>query len=442
MKKNKRLLTVNIFVIVIAVIYIFIMMMNNVFVVKTSVATVEGSYGQEFALTNKLNQVTLADSEQLYFDQRYEEFDFNIANGKITLEEYSGKSEELIIPASIEGYTVTTLGNNFLESLSSVKTIYLPSTVVEVLGEQNNSIRIYCSEDSDLLENDEYKEWTLETYYDSDFKNFLLGDLPFEYNMNGESIEITRYNGNEELVVIPSYINGYPVTSVSFDFLTTSDIFVIPETVIEISGRVSETIYSTVFMIELIFTVLAVVIALIIANVLLPRYQKNNEEYHLTGNQMVAIMLYVVLQTAFGLITTYLVKVSPTVAMVTSLIILAVFIAIVLMAGKGREHVQTVDAKIGERTSRMKAIKNTAKNMASEVKNPELRKMVQRLEDEIRYSDSVTREELDIMESKIEEAVFNIKKAIAENDEEKIRNLTESTMKCVKERNVMCKAGK
>lgn len=440
MKNNKRLLITNIFVIIIAIVYVVLMIMNNVFIAKTSVATVEGSYGQEFAITNKLNQVTLADSQQNYFDQRYEQFDFNIENGEIILEGYSGKSAELIIPATIEGYKVTTLGDEFIESLDLVNTIYLPNTVVEVLGEPDKSITIYCSEDSVLLENE--NGWTFETYYDSDFKNFLLGDLPFEFNMNGETVDITRYNGNEELVVIPSYINGYPVTSVSFDFLTTANIIVIPETVTEISGRVSETIYSTVFLVELIFTVLAFVISIVMANVLLPRYQKNNEEYHLTGNQMVAIVLYVLIQTGFGIITTNFVKISPMIAIIASLIILFVFIAIVLMAGKGREYVQEVDAKIEEKTSRMKAIKNSAKNMASEVKNPEIRKMVQRLEDEIRYSDSVTNEELDIIESEIEEAIFKIKKAILENNEEEIKVLTESTMKSVKERNAMCKAAK
>lgn len=442
MRKKKQVVGLNIFVILVAIAYALIMIIGNVSVAKSSVATISGSYGEQYAIENHLNQVVLADSEQVYFDQRYELFDYNVNDGKITLENYSGKSSDLVIPKSIGGVKITALGENFISSLDTVKNVYLPLNVREILGEVDTNITIHCPENATLIADYEETDWNIEVVYDSDFINFELGDIPFQYNLNEANAEITRYDGNEELVVIPSYINGYPVTTVSMDFLGTAEVIVIPETVTNITGSSVQVLYSPVFMIELIFTIFAFVVALITVNVLLPRYRKNTEEYLLTGNQMVAVILYVVVQTIFGIAATYFLMISAFIALSISLIIIGGFVAILMLGGAGRKHVKKLEAHVAEKTSGMKAIKDSSRNMASEIRNPELRKQVQRLVDEIRFSDAVSRADLNDIESEIEDAIQELKKSISAGDEDAIKNNVECTMQLVKERNIRCKSGK
>ena len=442
MRKKKQVVGLNIFVILVAIAYALIMIIGNVSVAKSSVATISGSYGEQYAIENHLNQVVLADSEQVYFDQRYELFDYNVNDGKITLENYSGKSSDLVIPKSIGGVKITALGENFISSLDTVKNVYLPLNVREILGEVNTNITIHCPENATLIADYEETDWNIEVVYDSDFINFELGDIPFQYNLNEANAEITRYDGNEELVVIPSYINGYPVTTVSMDFLGTAEVIVIPETVTNITGSSVQVLYSPVFMIELIFTIFAFVVAIITVNVLLPRYRKNTEEYLLTGNQMVAVILYVVVQTIFGIAATYFLMISAFIALIISLIIIGGFVAILMLGGAGRKHVKKLEAHVAEKTSGMKAIKDSSRNMASEIRNPELRKQVQRLVDEIRFSDAVSRADLNDIESEIEDAIQELKKSISAGDEDAIKNNVECTMQLVKERNIRCKSGK
>lgn len=442
MRKKKQVVGLNIFVILVAIAYALIMIIGNVSVAKSSVATISGSYGEQYAIENHLNQVVLADSEQVYFDQRYELFDYNVNDGKITLENYSGKSSDLVIPKSIGGVKITALGENFISSLDTVKNVYLPLNVREILGEVETNITIHCPENATLIADYEETDWNIEVVYDSDFINFELGDIPFQYNLNEANAEITRYDGNEELVVIPSYINGYPVTTVSMDFLGTAEVIVIPETVTNITGSSVQVLYSPVFMIELIFTIFAFVVAIITVNVLLPRYRKNTEEYLLTGNQIVAVILYVVVQTIFGIAATYFLMISAFIALIISLIIIGGFVAILMLGGAGRKHVKKLEAHVAEKTSGMKAIKDSSRNMASEIRNPELRKQVQRLVDEIRFSDAVSRADLNDIESEIEDAIQELKKSISAGDEDAIKNNVECTMQLVKERNIRCKSGK
>ncbi len=442
MRKKKQVVGLNIFVILVAIAYALIMIIGNVSVAKSSVATISGSYGEQYAIENHLNQVVLADSEQVYFDQRYELFDYNVNDGKITLENYSGKSSDLVIPKSIGGVKITALGENFISSLDTVKNVYLPLNVREILGEVDTNITIHCPENATLIADYEETDWNIEVVYDSDFINFELGDIPFQYNLNEANAEITRYDGNEELVVVPSYINGYPVTTVSMDFLGTAEVIVIPETVTNITGSSVQVLYSPVFMIELIFTIFAFVVAIITVNVLLPRYRKNTEEYLLTGNQIVAVILYVVVQTIFGIAATYFLMISAFIALIISLIIIGGFVAILMLGGAGRKHVKKLEAHVAEKTSGMKAIKDSSRNMASEIRNPELRKQVQRLVDEIRFSDAVSRADLNDIESEIEDAIQELKKSISAGDEDAIKNNVECTMQLVKERNIRCKSGK
>ena len=67
---------------------------------------------------------------------------------------------------------------------------------------------------------------------------------------------------------------------------------------------------------------------------------------------------------------------------------------------------------------------------------------MQRLVDEIRFSDAVSRDDLEEMENEIEKAIAELKNSIASENTEEIKKQIELTMKMVKERNLKCKSGK
>ena len=324
MNKVKNQFLLNIFVIIAGAIFALVLIIGNVGRISASVAVVPGSYGEQYAQKNNLKVVELADSEKGYFDERYETFDYMVNGDEIIVENYKGVSSDLVIPALIEGKAVTVLGENFVGGLNGVKNLFIPPTVTDIQGDVDENITIHCYEDTIVYEKylaekeakekesekaaedaekdasqdsengsldseetmlagnqseeaeESEAEWKFEPLYDSDFVNFLLDDLQFAYNMKGVTAEVTKYYGNDDLVVIPSYINGYPVTDISMDLLGTAKGIVIPATVTSITGTSSKLIYSPLFAIELIFSLVAIVLSLITVNVLLPRYRKDN----------------------------------------------------------------------------------------------------------------------------------------------------------------------
>lgn len=479
MNKVKNQLLLNMFVIIAAIAFAGVLIFGNVGRVAANVAVIPGSYGEEYANKNNLNIIELADSEKEYFDLRYETFDYSVENGVIVVEGYTGTSSDLVIPALIHGSTVTTIGKDFTGNIPQVKNLFIPPTVSEIQADVDESIIIHCYEDTPVYkkfqldneakekeaeqakeaetgiegteqelveqaeETEEVKTWNYEVMHDSDFVDFSLGDNPFAYNLNGATIEITRYTGDEDLIVIPSYINGYPVTEVSMNLLGSAKGIVIPETVTSITGTSSKLLYTPLFAIELLFSLIAIVFSLLTVNVLLPRYRKDNTEYLLTGSQMVSVVLYVLAQIGFAIAAIYYISITPFMALVISLVIMAVFVLFVFSAGIGRQHVKEVTQRNIEKTSRMDAIKLSAKRLSElPISDQAVKKHVQRLVEEIRYSDPVSKQGLDNIESELEKSIDDLKVVIDEGDSSEILKQVDETMGILQKRNSMCKAEK
>lgn len=239
-------------------------------------------------------------------------------------------------------------------------------------------------------------------------------------------------------MVIPSYINGYPVTEVSMNLLGQANVVVIPETVTEISGETARTLYSDVFVVEVAFTLFAFVLALAAVNVILPRLNKKEEEF-LSAPQILATVVYVFAQFGFSIYAIRSSAMTAYGAAIISTIIVICFAVIIFLGGIGRTHSQKVTDKVEVKTQRMKQIKTLATNLSDNVKDKELRKQVQRLEEEIRYSAPVTNENLTGIENKIEEYLTQLKEAIRDEQMEEIARLTKKTFELVKERNMLAK---
>ncbi len=440
MGKKKQLIWMNIIVIGIAVTYALVLIFGNVFSIKASVATNEGSYGYQYVRNHHLNQVELTDDMLEYFDIRYETFDYNVQDNSLELVDYNGISRELVIPNSISGLTVKSLSEDFIKSLSTVKALYLPDNVVTVEGEANESLIIYCKSTSKfyngLMEQaGETGDWNVQLLSDSEFENFDLGDIPFSYNISDDEAEIVHYNGTDiEVLVIPSYINGYPVTEVSMDLVGIADVVVIPATVTKISGKSSLYIFTVVFYIELIFSLLAFLLSLIAVNIILPKYNKL-KDYLLRGNQIIIVVMYVAFQTIFGIASIGYLNISAYLSLIISLIILVVFIVLMYLSKFGMAQVETVEEKISEQTQRMNRLKESTKYLADNIKDVELKKQVQILVEEIRYSAISSKPEEEAIETEIEVGIKKLEEAIRQNDEKEISEISDVVLKLVKKRN-------
>ncbi|MBO4901492.1 MAG: hypothetical protein J5518_01675 [Lachnospiraceae bacterium] len=423
----------NVVTIILAIVYIGLLIVGNVFYRSIPIATAPGSYAERFAQENMLHQINVPDSEKKFLDFRYENFDYNTTDkGTISIESYAGKSEDLMIPAFIGETMVTTIGEHFFDNLD-IESLYLPETIVEIKAEPTKKVILYCDKDAPFYKrNQDSEDWKLETTYDSTYYNPFCADIPFYYNDNGKSIELVGYKGDDKIIAIPSYIDGKPVTTVSFNLLGHYDMVIFPDTVTEINGKVSTWIFSPVLVIELIFTVLAFVIVIATVNVILPRYARNLNEYMLSGPQVIFSILYLAAQIYLCFRYIYLVPISPFWAILISLALLLAYILIISLLNRGRKQSYKVMEEVRTQTESVRNLQSMVKNLSDGISDPETKKAVSRVMDEIRFTQAKSKDTE--VENLVAEKITLLKGIIAEGNKDEIIAKCEDIISLMKNR--------
>lgn len=170
------------------------------------VITDKNNYSYRFARSNNLSAKIENIEEEILYD-----FSYVLEEDSITITSYKGVSEKLVIPNMINGYNVTKIITNaFLNS--KVKDVYIGSNISSY--EDGNKINIHCYNNSycSSLSNSNYNIINEEESVDFNYKDIL-----YDYSIYGNEIELTRYKGESKDLVIPEYINGYKVVSISFN---------------------------------------------------------------------------------------------------------------------------------------------------------------------------------------------------------------------------------
>lgn len=423
----------NVITVIIFVIFAGVLIFTNVTNTSIPVVIVPGSYAESFAKDKGLKVGSLPDSVSNYFDQRYETFDYNNNDSGISVEKYSGKSSELVIPAGIDGKLVTEIGNNFFNTLKGVSKVYVPITVTKLPDEVNKNIVIECDADA-LFAKDEESEWNIQTQYDSDYVDLFLGDCPFMYNEGPSGVDITGYLGTDNYLIIPSYINGSPVTTISMDMEGDFGLVVIPATVTNITGRVASSHMGIGFVLTLLAAIIAFVIIIIYTNVVLPKF-RSAESYARALPGVAVAYIYLIIQLVLGICTTYIGIPSPVVFFFASVILIAGVIIFLSIAAGGSKHSKHIQEKTEVKTSWMKTFRVSCANLADDVKDPEAKKTVERLIEEIKYSSTASTPELLADEANLEDAVNVLRSAISKGDKDEIIEKTNLAMRVLEVRN-------
>ena len=302
--KNNRL-KFNGIIICVALLYIISMIVCNVTRKSINVATVGGSYADEYAKKHNLQNIEIADSYGNVFDYKYETFEYDITeSGTICVDKYNGISSTVVIPSVIDNKTVTSISKDFFYNSPTIKEVFLPNEIKEILSSVNNEVMLHCYKDSAFYKDNSSSEWKINIIKDSEFVNFSLGDIPFVYNESNRSIEIIEYTGKEKVIVFPSYIDGKPVTDISMNMINRNKIYVFPETITNIKGKTSVLLYDNMFTVEFIYTLVALIASVFVVNITLSKLTKNRET--ITSHTLIFVsFIYLIFQMIFGILCIY-----------------------------------------------------------------------------------------------------------------------------------------
>lgn len=418
-------------------VFVVVLILGHVSYAATPVVCEAESFAYQYASERNLPMGELPDTMKGALDWRYETFEYNNTSEGLLLTKYNGISADLVIPDSIDGSKVAGIDESLFDN-ASIKDVYV-SENVGAIPEKSETTVLHLNKNDKRVKDLKTAGWIVETYDDSETPNYNLGTVPFEYNETDTSVDLKVYTGDESVLVIPSYINGKPVTDVSFDMLGKFSLVVLPATLTSISGTLAKTLFTPLFAIELIFTLIAFLIAMVVFNVKMPKLQRTGEVV-LTGPQIVITVFYLIAQVIFAVLSIHTGRVNLYTAIIVSSILLVLEIAFVFLAGTGRKHVEKVDQQIKSSTEFMDNLKLETANLTNGITNSQIKRAVEEVVDEIQYSSPVSKDSLKMYEEKIAKEVEQLKEAIASGNDSEILKLSAVIVRDIKDRNNRAKS--
>lgn len=141
----------------------------------------------------------------------------------------------------------------------------------------------------------------------------------------------------------------------------------------------------------------------------------------------------------FSVLCIYKNIVNTYIALVISTVVLIGYLFYMFAAKVGRSHAVEVQEKRRETTAFMKMLKVSCAHLADDIKDIETKKRVERLVENIKFSDPVSNPKLEDIERKLEAEIEELKQILLEKDSEKIQSKCSEIEKTLKTRNELCK---
>lgn len=254
MKKNIFIYIIGLIITLVAILFTFLYYKSNNIL---TIYTTGDSYAYNYAKTNMINVIDISTSHKDYFDYVYEDFKANLDDEGLSIINYEGISEELIIPEYYNGVKVYKIEKGALPN--TVKKVVLSSNITSINEDDFTNIEIKCYNNDYCNKLKENTKLNVTIITDTESYTKALETLDFTYNLNNNEIELTNYISDIETILVPKTINGYKVTSINFDGEKVTSMF-IPSTVTSINADITSNLFNKCFKTSILVLIISLVI--------------------------------------------------------------------------------------------------------------------------------------------------------------------------------------
>ena len=424
----KKKLLGNIFGVVAFIITILILFVFSYESKGFKIIAEKDSEAYKFAKGNNIEIEELADSEKEYYKEVSEKFSYNIYENGIEISKYDGVSKKLIIPSIIDDKIVLSIKDGVFKNNKNINEVVLAPTIKNINEDDYKDIKISCFNTTycKKLKDDGLDVKILN---DSDKFRVYYPDLDYEYNIN-DKIEITKYKGKSNNLIIPESINGKEVNSINLKITNNIKSIYIPSTVERISFEYTNSKYNTLFWFIIIIDLVALILFMAINHFAIV---KNSVSENFYNSPIIIISTIYLLGTyIYSILSNIYQYDSKTVIIVLSSIsIVYVLLSIILLLSKNKT--KKYDEKIKNIDNYIKSTLNLLEDKDLEEYSDPVVKEIEEVKELIKYSDPVSSEETVSLEKEI--------KNLIEHDKDSVEHW-KGIEKLIKKRNNICKNNK
>jgi len=199
---------------------------------------------------------------------------------------------------------------------------------------------------------------------------------------------------------------------------------------------------NAVFWLAYIFTVIAMAIQIMVFKLSFTIGKGAKSKFYGFPILFVGIV-YLIVQIAVGIIEMTLSTIVPLwFFLVLNVLILSVGITGCIVTDAIREEVERQDVKIKKDIEKMRAMQSLLVTEVNQCEDLKIKKQLQKVADEFRYSDPVTCEASTSIELELAELISEIQKTIIDDEHDSAEILCNKVLSLLAERNGICKLNK
>lgn len=152
---------------------------------------------------------------------------------------------------------------------------------------------------------------------------------------------------------------------------------------------------------------------------------------------------YLVIQLVVSIIEIALSKFLPTwVVILINVLILAIALIGCITTETMRDEIAAQDVKLKKSVSNMRELQSLTASLVNQTDDAELKKSLQKVADEFRYSDPLTSDKTSALEENMHSQIGDLQQALVDSDVDGAKTLCTKLLDCLRERNRICSVNK
>lgn len=260
----------------------------------------------------------------------------------------------------------------------------------------------------------------------------------FDYNFNGETVTIVKYNGSSSYVTIPETIENKPVTKVAINAVEQGiDTIEIPDSVNSIDGTYKTARYDSYLFAAAGIVIVGYIFSLISTLIAFKKEQDITSTFFGIPASYSGIVTYILI-IILSLLQLIL-KFNIAIACVIAALIFVVSVIKLFKICFAVDTIQNVDEKVKVQTFFIKSLTIDAQTLVQEARTDEVKQIAKKVYDAVRYSDPVSNEILANIESSITLKFKEFEEAVINDDTDLALESSKELLVLINDRNQKCK---
>lgn len=331
----------------------------------------------------------------------------------------------IIFGSSSSSVAIRGVKGSYAESFANSKGIEF----VELYDSENENVAV-PTEETTAAETEETTEAVPTTPANKENKDFT-------YNYEGKTVNVTGYKGNASEIIVPSEIDGMPVSAVTLTPGKNVKIVEIPEGVTRIEGSYKNTGFTPAFFAAIVMLLIGYAFAILSTFIGMKKAETAESTFYGVPFVYSGVVTFAVI-CVWSYIAMFF-NIAPLTQLIVDIVILAVAAIKLFSKNAARDIIEERGKEVKVKTMFIKMLTADVMTLEAKAKSAEIKAVCNKVYETVRYSDPMSDDALAGVESQISLKFASLTSAVENDDTDNAKTYADELIILIEDRNKRCK---